>query len=151
MFVISRHTRKRIVETGIYFLILLFAYTSTTKLLERDQFYLNLLNSPILLVEKQWIAFASWFIPFMELFIVFLLVFPKTKWSGLYLSVGLLGLYTFYILTLLFVAPYQPCSCGSITALFSWGQQLWFTLGCLGFAGVLFYLKKQLNPEAKNL
>lgn len=136
-------TRKQTISLlGINFLVLLFTYAGLTKLLERDLFYLNLLNSPILPVEKPWIVITSWFIPLMELFLVFLLVYPNTKLKGIYMSIGLLSLYLLYILALLFVAPYQPCSCGGITALFSWEQQLWFTLGCLVFAGVLLYLKK---------
>lgn len=139
---------------GTNFLIILFTYAGVTKLLEKELFYLNLLNSPVLTVEKQWIVLLSWIIPFMELFTVFLLVFARTKLKGVYLSIVLLSTYLLYILLLFFRAPYRPCSCGGIIDLLSWEQQLWFTLSCLGFAGGLLYLKKselKRNPkELKN-
>lgn len=139
--------KRNIASTGYIFLIILFMYACVTKLLERDLFYLNLLNSPILTIEKSWVAIASWLIPFMELFVVFLLVYPKTKVKGLYSSIGLLSLYTLYILTLLFIAPYRPCACGGIIDSFTWEQQLWFTLGCLSIAVLTLYLKKHVSNE----
>lgn len=140
--------KKTIYISGFNFLVLLFTYAGVSKLLEQEKFYLNLLNSPLLPVPALWIVLASWGLPLLELFLVFLLVYPKTKLIGVYSSIGLLSLYTLYLLALLFLAPYQPCTCGGIIGLLSWEQQLWFTLGCMGFAGLTLYLKKsEQNPN----
>lgn len=137
--------RKHITAMGIYFLIALFTYAALTKLMEGDRFYLNLLNSPILSIGKSWTFLVSWFIPLVELLIVLFLIYPKTKLAGLYMSSVLLSIYFIYILGLLFMASYQPCSCGGIAKFLSWEQQLWFTLGCLGIACMTLYLKSPLT------
>lgn len=132
-------------SVGIFFLIFLFTYAGLTKLLERDLFYLNLLNTPLIIIEKPWALTLSWFVPLLELFIVLLLIFPKTKLKALYISISLLSVYVLYILALLFIAPFRPCACAGIVDSFSWEQQLWFTLGCLSIAVLTLYLIKRFK------
>lgn len=134
--------KQTIYLSGINFLVLLFTYAGLSKFLEWEEFYLNLLNSPLLPVPETWTVLASWGLPVTELFLVVLLIYPKTKLIALCMSIGILSLYILYLLALIFLAPYQPCSCGGIIALLTWEQQLWFTLGCLSFASLTLFLKK---------
>ena len=134
--------KQTIQSSLINFLILLFTYAGVTKILEWELFYLNLLNSPLLPLSKTWIVITAWVVPSIEILLVVLLIYPKTKLIGVYSGTMLLSVYTLYLLALIFLAPYQPCSCGGIIASFTWVQQLWFTLGCLIFASLTLYLKR---------
>jgi hypothetical protein len=67
---------------------------------------------------------ASWILPLSELAVALLLVWHRTRLTGLYGAMGLMLLFTGYTLAIVFFAPYMPCSCGGVISLLSWEQHL---------------------------
>lgn len=108
-----------LVEVICYLLIILFAYTGLTKLLEGHRFYDNIRNAPILGGETM-ASLASWTVPLAELAVAVLLVLSRTRLMGLFGAMGLMLLFTGYTVAIVFFAPYRPCSCGGIISLLSW-------------------------------
>src|SRR5882757_6388457 len=98
-------------------LILLFSYASITKLLDYDNFQIQLSKSPMLV---QVTTLTAWFIPSIELIVAGLLIFNKTRIAGLYGSLTLMSLFTFYIIAILNFSEHIPCSCGGVLDKLNW-------------------------------
>tara|TARA_B100000378_G_scaffold244605_1_gene215019 strand:+ start:4829 stop:5290 length:462 start_codon:yes stop_codon:yes gene_type:complete len=105
------------------YLILLFAYTGFSKLLDTDVLFTTLRNAPLFLT-KQTAEILSWFIPLTEIGIAATIIFEDFRKIGLLSSIILLALFTAYTLWIVFVSPHQPCTCGGILSLFTWKQHL---------------------------
>ena len=125
--------REKFIEIICISLILLFVYASSMKLIDFNQFVLQLSKSPMLIEIRYYVA---WFIPAIELITAVLLVFRSTRAAGLLLSIALMSLFTFYIIAILGFSEYIPCSCGGILEKMGWGGHLVFnviflTLACL--------------------
>lgn len=129
----------------ISILVLLFTYIGINQLIFREDFELNLLNSPLLPIPETGIFLLSWFIPILELLAVFLLLWSRTYLLGLYLGIFLFIMYTSYSLGILYFASYIPCSCGGMLKFLSWKQQLWVSLGGLMMAILTFYFNKTVK------
>ncbi|WP_187248587.1 MauE/DoxX family redox-associated membrane protein, partial [Mesonia sp. K4-1] len=129
----------------ISILVLLFTYIGINQLIFRDDFELNLLNSSLLPIPEMWVSLLSWFIPLLELLAVFLLLWVRSQYIGIYLAIFLLLMYTCYNLGILYIAPYIPCSCGGMLGFLSWQQQLWVSLGGLMIAILTFYFNKTVK------
>lgn len=119
--------RGIIVEViGILFIIL-FVYAGLTKLIEGNNFYNTILNSPIL-GGRTMASLGAWLVPLLELAVALLIAWPRTKIKGLYGALALMLLFTGYTAAILFLAPYIPCSCGGVISLLSWEQHLVFNM-----------------------
>lgn len=118
-----------------YIFLLLFFYAGLTKLLEGELFYNNLYNSPILPESSLLIGVLACGVPILELGIAIGLLIPRYFTQVLVGVIGLLSIYSIYIVAILWWAPYQPCSCGGVTSLLSWEQHL-----VLNVVGILFSL-----------
>lgn len=129
----------------ISILVLLFTYIGINQLIFREDFELNLLNSPLLPIPETGIFLLSWFIPILELLAVFLLLWSRTYLLGLYLGIFLFIMYTSYSLGILYFASYIPCSCEGMLKFLSWKQQLWVSLGGLMIAILTFYFNKTVK------
>lgn len=103
-------------------MILLFGYTGIAKLIDYENFKFSLSESPYI----WWMApFLSWALPIGELGIVLMLLIPRFRRLGLWLSFILMALFTVYIGVMLAIAPDDmPCSCGGIFEEMSWGWHL---------------------------
>jgi len=115
----------KIVHSIAFLLILLFVYAAISKLVDYHVFRMQLHRSPLLAFAA---PFVAWFIPVLELFISTLLVFEPTRLKGLYASILLLSLFTFYLIAMLCFSPYIPCSCGGILQGLSWKTHILFNL-----------------------
>jgi hypothetical protein len=104
-------------------LILLFGYTSLSKLLTIERFSSVLERMPLIGTGAGVLAFA---IPLAELCIVLLLLFERTRYRGLILSLALLIAFTFYLTIMVLFTPHLPCSCGGVISKMSWKQHLFF-------------------------
>lgn len=111
-----------------YLLILLFAYTATSKMLTYPLFTVQIGLSPILPAFVQQIG---WVIPLVEFLVALLLVVPVTQIMGLYSSWVLLFSFTLYVGAILTVANHIPCSCGGVLEALSWEQHLIFNFAFL--------------------
>lgn len=118
--------------------IILFVYAAVSKLLDYQNFTVQLGQSPLLTKYAQPVA---WLIPLLETAIAILLAIPPLRISGLYLSFSLMGLFTAYIFTITRFTESIPCSCGGVLQKMSWDQHLVFNIFfmLLAFIGIMLH------------
>lgn len=114
-----------VVEIIVLLYILLFVYAAVSKLLDFENFQVQLGQSPLISSFAGWL---SWIVPLGELFIVGLLLVRRARVYGLYLSFLLMVFFTIYIFTILNYSESIPCSCGGILERMSWKEHLWFNI-----------------------
>lgn len=117
-------------------LIVLWIYTGLNKMMDYSTFKTQLGRSPFIQSLAGFIAIT---LPAGEMVLAGLLIFKKTRKSGLYLSFGLMFLFTGYIWLMLNYAYDLPCSCGGVLAKLSWGDHLIFNSGftILSITGII--------------
>ncbi len=127
--------------------ILLFTYTSFSKLFELDKFQQVLGVTPLL---QHFAGFLAIAVPAAEIIIVILLVVPAYSLYGFMAALFLLSVFTLYLVYMVSFAPHLPCSCGGVIARMSWQQHIFFNLffivlGCTGM-----YIQQRLPAIPKN-
>ncbi|WP_413999293.1 MauE/DoxX family redox-associated membrane protein [Flavobacterium sp. W1B] len=115
--------------------ILLFVYAAVSKLLDFENFQVQLGQSPLLSAFAGWV---SWGVPIVELVIALLLVFPRFRLVGLYAAFSLMVMFTTYIYIILNFSPHIPCSCGGILEKLSWSQHMFFNILFIVLAFIAF-------------
>ena len=127
-------------------LLLLFLYTSLSKLADYELFKNVLSASPLL---KPFAGIIAWLLPLTEIVIVILLFIPAMRSKGLYTSFILITLFTIYLLYMIAFTPNLPCSCGGVLKSFSWPQHIFFNIFfiLLSFSGILLY-KRDRNRRS---
>lgn len=119
--------------------ILLFVYAAVSKLLDFENFRVQLGQSPLLNIFASWLA---WLVPLIELVIAIALCFYSIRFWALYAGFILMTMFTAYIYIILNYSSYVPCSCGGILEKLGWTEHLVFNLGFLLLAiSGLFLLK----------
>lgn len=127
-------------------LIILFSYAAVSKLIDHENFYVQLGQSPLLTYFAPWLA---WTMPIQELGVAVLLLIPKFRATGLYWSYTLMALFTIYIITILNFSSYIPCSCGGILEHMSWTTHLFFNIGFTILTIIAILLKPNINSITK--
>jgi len=122
---ISENNKERLVVVVSYLFILLFVYAAVSKLLDYENFKVQLGQSPLL---SAYAGSTVWTIPFLELIIAVLLSTKQYRTIGLYASLGLMVLFSTYIYLILNYSSYVPCSCGGILEKMNWEEHLYFNL-----------------------
>jgi hypothetical protein len=119
-------------------LLLLFLYTSISKLTDNELFKNVLTASPLL---KRYAGIIAWLIPSTEVAIAILLFIPRFRIKGLIASVILIALFTIYLLYMIAFTPNLPCSCGGVIKLLTWPQHIMFNLFFifLSLTGIILY------------
>ncbi|MYY43953.1 DoxX family protein [Elizabethkingia anophelis] len=105
----------------------LFVYAAVNKLMDFDNFQLQLSQSPLLSAHTTEI---SYLVIFIELVLAFLLLFPTTRLMALYGSFTLMFGFTLYIYLILTYSDYIPCSCGGILDKMGWTTHFIFNIVC---------------------
>ncbi|CAC9974406.1 MauE/DoxX family redox-associated membrane protein [Flavobacterium panici] len=105
--------------------ILLFVYAAVSKLLDFENFTVQLAQSPLLSAHASWVSI---FVPAAELFTVLLLLIPRHRIKGLYCCLNLMIMFTVYIFIVLHYSSFVPCSCGGVLAKMSWNAHLLFNI-----------------------
>lgn len=125
-----------------FLFVLLFSYAGGIKLIEFEKFQLELAQSPLL---SAYAGSISYLIITFEFIIVLLLCIPRTRLTGLYMSLGLMAGFTIYIYLTLNFSDFIPCSCGGIIEMLGWTEHLIFNIVWVAFAvtGILFYEKRK--------
>lgn len=103
--------------------VLLFVYAAISKLLDFENFTLQLAQSPLLSAYAGFIAPS---VITVELLIVLLLCIKATRLTGLYASLFLMVAFTVYIYLIINYSDFIPCSCGGIIEKLSWTEHLVF-------------------------
>lgn len=127
--------------------IVLFSYAAVSKLLDFENFQVQLGQSPLLSAYTGWISFS---VLSIELLIAFLLAIPKSRYIGLLASFGLMLMFTAYIIIILNYSSFIPCSCGGILEKLGWKEHLVFNIIFTAMAVLSAFLTKS-NPKTIRL
>lgn len=127
------------VKTVSYFFVLLFIYASVSKLLDFENFQVQLAQSPLISAYAEPISYA---VIISELIIVAFLLVPTLRAIGLYLSFGIMVSFTLYIYLILNYSDFVPCSCGGILEKMSWNQHLIFNIVCVFLSAAAIFLQQ---------
>jgi hypothetical protein len=117
--------RQIIVPVVCYLYIILFVYAAISKLLDFENFRVQLAQSPLLSAYAGLIApsvIAS------ELLLSMLLCFKTSRLTGLYGSLFLMIAFTVYIFIILNFSDFVPCSCGGIIEKLGWTEHMIFNI-----------------------
>ena len=125
-------------------LIVLFTYATLSKLLDYQNFHLQLGKSPLLTGYESIVA---WLVPFTEIAIVVLLANKRTNLFGLYASFALLSLFTAYLIVILNYSYYIPCSCGGVLQYLSWQAHIVFNICFLLLTGTAVLIFTNNNEK----
>ena len=144
---ISDSKKEILITITRYLCLFLFVYTAYAKLVDHERFYKGLANVHMV---RHYAAFVSYFVPLAEVLISILLIVPKTIKLGLVMFVGMMIVFTVYIISALIWEPKLPCHCGGVIEKLSWMQHIWFNLAFIILALIALwllnfskYLKKQ--------
>lgn len=103
---------KYLIVTSIsYITTLLFIYAATSKVIDFENFQVQIGQSPMLSAFASYLAYA---VPLVELGISILLINSRWRTMGLVLSFSLMVMFTAYIYIILNYSSFVPCSCGGL-------------------------------------
>lgn len=105
--------------------VLLFVYAAVSKILDFENFRVQLGQSPLL---SAYAGYVSVLVPTTELLICCFLLIPRTRILGLFAAYALMVMFTAYIYIILNFSSFVPCSCGGILEEMSWNQHMAFNL-----------------------
>ncbi|MHA7830179.1 MAG: MauE/DoxX family redox-associated membrane protein [Flagellimonas sp.] len=125
--------------------VILFIYAATSKLWDFHQFKIQLGQSPVLTAYADWVA---WLVPLTEYILAFLLLWKVTRAKALYASLGLMTMFTTYIILVLSFSDYVPCSCGGVLEDLGWTEHIVFNLLFVVLA-VIAIVQLEASPTPK--
>ena len=140
--------RQNAIDIICFLFIVLFVYAAVSKLLDLEEFRLQIGHSPLL---TDIAGFVAWFIPLTEVVIAVMLAIPVMRLAGLYAAFSLMVVFTAYIISILQFSESIPCSCGGVLQRLGWTEHLIFNCAfiLLAFTGVLFEAKlKRSQPPS---
>lgn len=129
-------------------LILLWTYASSSKLL-------NFEGSKIEMGDQVFPLWAGeimvWLVPAIELAIAGLLIFERTRFKGIVASLGLLLVFTGYIVLIkLNYFGYIPCSCGGVISTLSWEAHFLFNMVFIVLSAMAILAERiKINSEGR--
>ena len=127
-----RFTYQRfIVQATELIFVLLFVYAAISKILDAEQFRLELGKSPLLSNYGDLIALG---IPSLEIATSIFLLIPRTKFLALHGALSLMVAFTTYIFLILNFTNHIPCSCGGVLDQLGWTEHLIFNLFFISLA-----------------
>lgn len=132
---LSTITKSIILDSIVLLYILLFVYAAINKLMDFENFQIQLAQSPLLSAYAGWI---SYLVPLAEFFTVGLLLIPKFRNVALFMALSIMVMFTTYIIIILNFSPFVPCSCGGVLEKLGWHEHLIFnfTFVFLAIAGI---------------
>lgn len=138
--------KTRFVEIVSYFFILLFCYASISKIMDFENFQIQIAQSPLLSAFSNIISYG---ILILELTVSVLLIAERTRTIGLSSSFALMIAFTVYIYLILNYSEFIPCSCGGILEKMDWRTHLIFNIITALLAAIAFIL--QQSDTRKNV
>ena len=147
---IKFQTKNIIVEVICMLFVLLFVYAAISKVLDFENFQIQLAQSPLL---SAYAGFVSWGVIIFELLVFLMLVFPKYRIIGLYCSFVLMVMFSMYIYIILHYSPYVPCTCGGILEKMNWREHFVFNIFfiIIGLLAILISPVKKQSNATKNV
>lgn len=132
-------SKNLLIEIICSLLIILFIYSSLSKLSAYDRFAVQLSKSPFITSFYQFVARS---IPAAEIMIACMLAMKRTRLWGLYGAFFLMSLFTAYLVIMLNFSYYIPCSCGGVLENLSWEQHIVFNTFFIVMAAAGVLLKE---------
>lgn len=140
---------RTIVLSIIYMLlIVVFTYSATDKFWDFAKFQTQLSLSP--LIPDTLTRTLTWSIPVVLLTVAGLLAFSTNRLTALRTYGAILLVFISYIIAILTVSPFVPCSCIGISDRFTWHQQLYINIALLLLIVVAIYLEYQERKHSIN-
>lgn len=144
----SKMKNKILIKTSIIYIIsllyvLLFIYAATSKILDFENFRVQLGQSPLLSAYAGFVAVA---VPLLELVICCLLLIPKQRVLGLFSAYAMMVMFTAYIYIILNFSSFVPCSCGGILEQMSWNQHMIFNIAFIILSVIAVFISR---PDQK--
>ncbi|WP_316819264.1 MauE/DoxX family redox-associated membrane protein [Pedobacter nyackensis] len=138
---ISDKTKKIIVDVIAYLFIALFIYTAASKIMTYREFETVLHRSVLI---GNYSSIIAWLIPTVEIIISTLLLIPLTKRIGLIASLGLMTVFTLYLIYMINSGSKLSCTCGGFVSSLSWKAHIWFNISfiILALIGINLYKKE---------
>lgn len=117
--------RKNIPYITSMLFVVLFVYAASSKLFDHQQFQIQLGQSTILTAYADTVA---WIVPALELVLSFFLLFERYRLFALYACLGLMSMFTVYIILILNFSDFIPCSCGGVLENLDWSEHVVFNI-----------------------
>lgn len=143
---LSAKWKSLIVDVICLLFILLFVYAAVNKLLDFENFQVQIGQSPLLSAYASWI---SWVVVFIEILIAILLIFPQSRRVALWAAFNLMLMFTIYIFIILNYSSYVPCSCGGILEKMTWEIHLAFNSIFVVLAALAILLNQKNGRRLK--
>lgn len=141
--------RTTIIETIIFLYAILFLYTGISKLTTYEETKYGLAE---VLMLKPFAPVIAFTLPWIEFAIVMMMIIPRWRLKGFYSALGLMSLFSVYIIGLLSFTDKLPCSCGGVIAKLSWPQHIVLNLAFIAMAITGIYLERlQKKDIVRNL
>lgn len=137
-------SKSIIIEIICLLYVLLFIYAAISKVLDFENFQVQLGQSPLLSAFASWV---SWLVLIVELTIALALIIPRFRTIGLLCALSLMTMFTAYIFIILHYSSFVPCSCGGILEKMTWNIHLVFNIVFIVLAAVaiVFHFKDLQN------
>ncbi|WP_163514127.1 MauE/DoxX family redox-associated membrane protein [Gelidibacter japonicus] len=140
-----KHTGQILITNSLALLFIsLFAYAALNKPFSYSVFKDQLSQvHPI----AQAATFLAWTIPLFELMVVVLLLWPSLRHWGFFSFLGLILLFTGYLIYTLYFSLYNPCSCRGVISGIDWRSHILFNLFFIGLAVLGILLEPSKSSE----
>jgi len=122
---VSEKSKAIIADVIVYAFIILFIYTATSKIQSFSSFKLVLSKSVLI---GKYNVFVAWAVPFLEIVISALLIFPRTRKTGLLSSLAMMMVFTTYLIYMVNSGTQLICTCGGVLSSLTWQQHIWFNV-----------------------
>ncbi|OCA77095.1 tellurium resistance protein TerC [Chryseobacterium artocarpi] len=129
--------KKHFIKITSILLALLFIYAAASKMLDFENFQVQLAQSPLLSAYAGVISYTTLIVEFA---VAILLLLPQWNRWGLLASIGLMSAFTLYIYLILNFSDFVPCSCGGILEKLGWTEHLIFNIAFLVLAVIALYV-----------
>lgn len=142
----SRGSKEAFITFTVMLTLLLFMYTSVSKLLEYDKFVFQMRRAPQPLMQT-WAPVIGWAVPAIELLLVPLLFVGRSRFWGLIGSLILMVSFEIYIIWMTIMEVQTgiklPCTCGGIISSMGWTAHLLFNAVFIFLLGLSVYYERQ--------
>lgn len=147
---ITTQLKNHIVNGIVYAYILLFTYAAISKLLDFENFQVQIAQSPLL---TAYAGFFSRAIITVELIIAVLLTIRRFRIIALFSAYTIMILFSVYIFIILNYSLYVPCSCGGILERMGWKEHLVFNIifSIIGIIAIYLSINKSSKLSRKNI
>ncbi|SDO58114.1 hypothetical protein SAMN05421820_116121 [Pedobacter steynii] len=134
--ILAYKSRKYVLLLGHYLIFILFLYSAFSKANKFELFVNNLDKSPFF--ANTYTSYIAIIVIAIEFLIPILLFSNRTTKLGYLLSFLLLFMFTGYIIMMMTLSPYLPCTCGGLLEVLSWNQHIYFNLFFMAISFMLY-------------